>query len=86
MCIACRSRHPQHTLIRLKLEGKNVVVYNGYGRSIYLCNICSRNEKKLKGLVKRFRLDEERFIKLLTETHPTAGECEPSQPNEGANQ
>jgi len=70
----------------LKLEGKHVVVYNGYGRSIYLCSICSRNEKKLKGLVKRFRLDEERFIKLLTETRPKAGECEPSQPNEGANQ
>ncbi len=86
MCIACRSRHPQHTLIRLKLEGKEIIAYNGYGRSIYLCNTCSQNNKKLKGLVKRFRLDEERFIKLLTETRPKVGECEPSQPNEGANQ
>jgi len=70
----------------LKFEGKDVVVYNGYGRSIYLCDTCSQNKKKLKGLVKRFRLDEERFIKLLTETRPMTGESEPSQPNEGANQ
>jgi len=67
MCIACRSRHPQNTLIRLKLSGKDVVVYDGQGRSFYLCNDCVKNEKKVKGLVKRFKQDKERFIKLLKE-------------------
>ncbi len=67
MCIACRSRHPQNTLIRLKLEGKDVVAFDGRGRSFYLCDICSKNEKKIKGLTKRFKQDEEYFVKLLKE-------------------
>ena len=67
MCIACRSRHPQNTLIRLKLEGKDVVAFDGRGRSFYLCDICSTNEKKIKGLTKRFKQDEECFVKLLKE-------------------
>ena len=67
MCIACRSRHPQNSLIRLKLEGKDVVAFDGKGRSFYLCDSCSKNEKKIKGLVKRFKQDEEQFTKLLKE-------------------
>ena len=67
MCIACRSRHPQNTLIRLKLEGKDVVAFDGRGRSFYLCDICSTNEKKIKGLTKRFKQDAEYFVKLLKE-------------------
>jgi len=67
MCIACRSRHPQNTLIRLKLEGKDVVAFDGRGRSFYLCDVCSTNEKKIKGLTKRFKQDAEYFVKLLKE-------------------
>jgi len=67
MCISCRDRHPQKSLIRLKLEGKDVVVFDGKGRSFYLCDSCSKNEKKIKGLTKRFKQDEERFVKLLKE-------------------
>lgn len=67
MCIACRSRHPQNTLIRLKQEGHNITAFDGKGRSFYLCHICSTNEKKIKGLTKRFKQDEERFVKLLKE-------------------
>jgi len=67
MCIACRSRYPQNTLIRLKVEGKDIVAFDGKGRSFYLCDICSANEKKIKGLTKRFKQDEECFVKLLKE-------------------
>jgi len=67
MCIACRSRHPQNTLIRLKQSGKDVVVFDGLGRSFYLCDKCVKNEKKVKGLVKRFKQDMEYFTKLLKE-------------------
>ncbi len=66
MCISCRDRHPQKSLIRLKLEGKDVVAFDGKGRSFYLCDMCSKNEKKIKGLTKRFK-QEERFVKLLKE-------------------
>jgi predicted RNA-binding protein YlxR (DUF448 family) len=67
MCISCRDRHPQKSLIRLKLEGKDVIAFDGKGRSFYLCNMCIKNEKKIKGLVKRFKQDEEQFTKLLKE-------------------
>jgi len=67
MCISCRSRYPQNSLIRLKLEGKDVIAHDGKGRSFYLCDVCSVNEKKIKGLTKRFKQDEERFVKLLKE-------------------
>jgi len=67
MCIACRSRHPQNTLIRLRQDAKEVLAFNGKGRSFYLCIDCVQNEKKVKGLVKRFQQDEEHFTKLLKE-------------------
>ena len=75
MCIACRSRHPQNTLIRLKLEDAKIVAYDGTGRSFYLCDICADNEKKIKGLVKRFKQDEERFAKLLKELTKDVNVC-----------
>ena len=67
MCIACRSKHPQNTLIRLKLSDQKVVVHDGVGRGLYLCDDCVQNEKKVKGLVKRFKQDKEQFTKLLKE-------------------
>lgn len=54
-------------MIRLKQNGSGVIAYNGEGRSFYLCSICIANEKKIKGLVKRFKQDEEYFTKLLKE-------------------
>lgn len=65
MCITCRSRHPQNTLIRLKQKGTEVIAFDGVGRSFYLCDVCSKNEKKINGLVKRFKQDAERFAELL---------------------
>ena len=67
MCIACRSRFPQKDLIKLKQVKENIVAYDNEGRSFYLCDECSINEKKIKGLIKRFKQEEERFIKLLKE-------------------
>ena len=78
MCIACRSRHPQNTLIRLKLSGKEVVAFDGLGRSFYLCDECIKNEKKVKGLVKRFKQDAEYFTKFLTGLTLSVGSCDKS--------
>ena len=75
MCIACRSRHPQNTLIRLKQEGNEVVASDGKGRSFYLCDMCVSNEKKINGLVKRFKQNKERFTKLLKELTTDVNAC-----------
>jgi predicted RNA-binding protein YlxR (DUF448 family) len=75
MCITCRSRHPQNTLIRLKQEDDEIVAYDGKGRSFYLCDVCVNNDKKINGLVKRFKQDKERFIKLLKELSNDLNTC-----------
>jgi predicted RNA-binding protein YlxR (DUF448 family) len=70
MCIACRERDLQKKLIRLQQDNNNIFPYTGQGRSFYLCSVCSKNEKKIKGLIKRFKLsteNSERFVKYLKE-------------------
>ena len=67
MCVSCRNRETQQSLIRFKLEEKEVIAYNGYGRSFYLCSVCSKNQKKIKGVAKRFGINTEQFLKLLQE-------------------
>ena len=69
MCIVCRSRYPQRSLIRLKQAKENIVPFDGKGRCFYLCTTCVTNEKKVNGLVKRFKQDKERFSKLLQKLH-----------------
>ncbi len=74
MCIACRSRYPQNTLIRLKQVEKEIIAFDGTGRSFYLCRECLENPRKVEGLSKRFRQDKEKFVVFLralaTETNP----------------
>ncbi|MDY0403039.1 DUF448 domain-containing protein [Sulfurovum sp.] len=67
MCISCRERQPQGSMLRLKMADNEIIAYDGSGRSFYLCDVCSKNQKKIKGLIKRFKQDEERFLKLLEE-------------------
>jgi len=70
MCITCRERDAQKKLLRLQEKNKNIFPYTGQGRSFYVCHACSENEKKIKGLMKRFRLSEEnceQFVKYLKE-------------------
>ncbi len=70
MCITCRARDLRRRLIRLQHDNNNIFPFTGQGRSFYLCHTCSQNEKKIKGLIKRFRLSEEngeRFVKYLKE-------------------
>ncbi len=67
MCVACRKRSPQDTLIRLKQVGSSVIPYDGFGRSFYVCDTCVADEKRLKGLSKRFKQEYESFAKLLKE-------------------
>ncbi|HHD82312.1 MAG TPA: DUF448 domain-containing protein [Campylobacterales bacterium] len=70
MCITCRQRDAQRKLLRLQEKNNNIFPYTGQGRSFYVCHSCSENEKKIKGLMKRFRLSKEnseQFVKYLKE-------------------
>jgi len=67
MCLSCRQRAEKKSLIRLQQKENMIVTYQGIGRSFYICHECINNEKKIKGLTKRFKQDKERFIKFLKE-------------------
>ncbi len=54
-------------MIRLRQDSNQIIEYKGQGRSFYLCHDCINNTKKTKSLTKRFKQDEERFVKFLKE-------------------
>ena len=54
-------------MVRLQQEGNQIIKYRGYGRSFYLCHDCIGNEKKMKGMAKRYKQDENLFAMFLKE-------------------
>ncbi len=67
MCITCRKRESQKTLMRLQLVDNHIVAYRGFGRSLYLCKECYLNEKKMHGMAKRFRVEGSELATILKE-------------------
>jgi predicted RNA-binding protein YlxR (DUF448 family) len=67
MCILCRKRLCQKSLIRFKYQDDLVVGYDGKGRSFYLCMECSQDHKKLLALSKRFGQDKEYIVSIVEE-------------------
>jgi predicted RNA-binding protein YlxR (DUF448 family) len=47
MCVACRERYEQKSLLRLQCQQQHLSSYCGEGRSFYLCFSCTENEKKV---------------------------------------
>lgn len=58
MCVCCRGRYLQTELLRLKVEGATIKLFNGNGRSFYLCDVCINSNKiigffgRIKGIPK----------------------------------
>ncbi len=46
MCVACRERFEQRSLLRLQCKQQQLLSFSGSGRSFYLCYECTENEKK----------------------------------------
>lgn len=67
MCLSCRQRNRQNEMVRLQQVDSSITAYSGFGRSFYICSECIDNNKKIKGLAKRFKQDEEQFVKFLKE-------------------
>ena len=72
MCIVCRKRYTQDSLIRLKFykEKQKIVEFNGTGRSFYICKECLLYSKKIEkifsknfGLSKQEAEEEVNFLK-----------------------
>ena len=69
MCVSCRERDIQDNLTRLKCENGLLDVFNGKGRSFYICKTCMVDEKKvLKALMRQCRSgDRDKITNRLKE-------------------
>jgi predicted RNA-binding protein YlxR (DUF448 family) len=47
MCVSCRQKEAQFNLLRLKCNNAELALFNGVGRSFYLCNNCLNEDKKV---------------------------------------
>ncbi len=47
MCIACRLKAPQDSLIRLQCTDGELHAFSGEGRSFYFCHDCVTDRKKM---------------------------------------
>ncbi len=55
MCILCRTKAAQHTLIRLQCEEKILKPFSGIGRSFYLCKACAEDTKVVRAVARQCR-------------------------------
>ena len=70
MCIQCRERARQSDLVRLQCKDNVVQMYDGIGRSLYVCKTCIENPKLVKQLVGRCKSgkdSQESIRKVLKE-------------------
>jgi len=57
MCVVCRERKPQNTLLRLQNLDNKLVPFTKNGRSFYICSVCIekvKDEDNSSKMTKRF--------------------------------
>jgi len=70
MCLQCRKRMAQSSLIRIQCKDKRIQAFDGVGRSQYVCELCIENPKLVKQLAGRCKCAKdthEEIISLLKE-------------------
>jgi predicted RNA-binding protein YlxR (DUF448 family) len=69
MCISCRDRQTQKSLLRLQCSEGELKSFSGIGRSFYLCTKCLNDKKKtLKSLMRICKTkDKEKMTNKLKE-------------------
>ncbi|MBX7491401.1 DUF448 domain-containing protein [Helicobacter turcicus] len=58
MCVVCRGRFPQESLLRLQYQDSKLQVFVGFGRSFYVCQNCQNAPKLSEHITKVCRLDK----------------------------
>jgi len=68
MCVACRKRAPQDSLLRLQCRERLLIRYDGRGRSFYLCSECFTSKQTAKALARQCKSGEtQRLLIALKE-------------------
>lgn len=60
MCIQCKERASQKSLIRLQFIENNMTAFTGRGRSFYVCQSCSLQAGTTKHLLGRYKIPKQR--------------------------
>ncbi|MCW1359987.1 DUF448 domain-containing protein [Campylobacter jejuni] len=47
MCIVCKNRFEQQKLYRFQIQSSKIIKASGFGRSLYICDECVLQEKKI---------------------------------------
>jgi predicted RNA-binding protein YlxR (DUF448 family) len=66
MCINCRNRIQQNSLIRLQCIGRKLTPFTNRGRSFYICRDCSKKDIATKRILKLCGNPKARDILLKT--------------------
>jgi len=69
MCVSCRNRDAQSTMLRLQCINGELNKFIGSGRSFYLCKNCLEEDKKIsKTLMRQCRSKEkDKYMSKLKE-------------------
>ena len=69
MCVACRERYSQNTLVRIICSDGELKLFKGIGRSFYLCYTClSQDKKVIKTLMRQCKGgDKDKYMNKLKE-------------------
>jgi len=62
MCVQCRSRAPQNTLLRLQCSNKELTAFSGVGRSFYLCEGCFEHKNIARTLARMCKSGETKTL------------------------
>lgn len=67
-CISCRTKQEQSLLNRLQCKEKKLSLFNGFGRSFYICDEClADNSNKLEKALYRYCKNKDDYIAQLKE-------------------
>ena len=62
MCIVCRRRMAQKSLLRLQCRQKALVRFTGSGRSFYLCESCFEEKKLERALARQCQTGDTQML------------------------
>ncbi|EES90187.1 DUF448 domain-containing protein [Helicobacter canadensis] len=58
MCVVCRERFEQRQLIRLQYKDSKLSLFNGQGRSFYICKNCQNTPKLINSIARICKIDK----------------------------
>ena len=70
MCVQCRERYTQSTLLRLQSFESEIIPFSGMGRSFYVCKACSKLEAFTRHMMGKHKVPKDmhdRFREQLKE-------------------